>query len=93
MSEFGQFAMFLAVAAGAIAIFFGPIGAAVARLIDGAKNERSPSNQPIAELQSRIEQLEADRVRLAELEERLDFAERVLAQSEQPARLPGRVDP
>jgi hypothetical protein len=25
--------------------------------------------------------------------ERLDFAERVLAQSEQPARLPGRLDP
>jgi hypothetical protein len=93
MSEMGQFGMFLAVAVGAIAVFFGPIGSAVARRIDGSKHQRSTTDQPIGELQRRIEQLEADRVRLAELEERLDFAERVLAQSEQPARLPGRVDP
>ncbi len=93
MSEFGQFGMFLAVAAGAIAIFFGPIGGAVGRRIDGTKHARSTSDPPIGELQRRIEQLEADRVRLAELEERLDFAERMLAQTEQPARLPGRVDP
>jgi hypothetical protein len=38
-------------------------------------------------------ELEALKQRVAELEERLDFAERVLAQSEQPARLPGRLDP
>lgn len=37
-------------------------------------------------------ELEALKVRMAELEERLDFAERVLAQSEQAARLPGRLD-
>jgi hypothetical protein len=29
---------------------------------------------------------------MAELEERLDFAERVLANTEAPARLPGRLD-
>jgi Tfp pilus assembly protein PilO len=38
-------------------------------------------------------ELEALKSRVAELEERLDFAERVLSQSEQPARLPGRHDP
>ena len=38
-------------------------------------------------------ELETLKRRVAELEERLDFAERVLAQSEQPARLPGRLDP
>jgi hypothetical protein len=37
-------------------------------------------------------ELEALKQRVAELEERLDFAERVLAQSEPPARLPGRDD-
>ncbi len=39
-------------------------------------------------------ELDALKSRVAELEERLDSAERVLAtQSEQPARLPGRHDP
>ena len=38
-------------------------------------------------------ELEALKSRVAELEERLDFAERVLSQSEQLARLPGRHDP
>lgn len=38
-------------------------------------------------------ELEALRSRVAEIEERLDFAERVLSQSDQPARLPGRHDP
>ena len=31
--------------------------------------------------------------RVAEVEERLDFAQRELTRSEQPARLPGRLDP
>lgn len=35
-------------------------------------------------------ELESLKQRLVEVEERLDFAERVLAQSEPPARLPGR---
>jgi hypothetical protein len=38
-------------------------------------------------------ELESLKQRLVEVEERLDFAERVLAQSEPPARLPGRDDP
>lgn len=92
MTEFGQFAMFLAVAAGALGICFGPIGRAVGRLIEGAKRDRA-DDAAIADLRSRVEQLEAERGRLAELEERLDFAERVLAQSDQSARLPGRLDP
>ena len=92
MTEFGQFAMFLAVAAGALGVFFGPIGRAVGRLIEGPRAARTDDGA-IGELRSRVEQLEAERGRLAELEERLDFAERVLAQSEPPARLPGRVDP
>jgi hypothetical protein len=37
-------------------------------------------------------ELDALRQRVGELEERLDFAERVLAQSEPAARLPGRTD-
>ena len=37
MTEMGQFAMFLAVGAGAIGLFCGPIGRPVGRLIDGSK--------------------------------------------------------
>jgi hypothetical protein len=95
MTEFGQFGMFLAVAAGAIAIFFGPIGRAVGRLIDGSAaraRHDGAGEQLVHELRARLEQLEAERGRMAELEERLDFAERVLAHSDQPARLPGRLD-
>jgi len=37
-----------------------------------------------------LEELDAVKTRLAEVEERLDFAERMLAQGEQAERLPGR---
>lgn len=43
--------------------------------------------QELGELRARVGELEADRARLAELEERLDFAERLLAQREPVARL------
>ena len=89
MTEMGQFAMFLAVGAGAIGLLFGPIGRAVGRLIDGSKRDSDPMVQ---ELRARVEQLEAERTRIADLEERLDFAERVLTNTEAPARLPGRLD-
>ncbi len=91
MSDLGQFAMFFAVAAGAIAIFFGPIGRAVGRLIEGPKRGPAADDPVVHALRARVEQLESERVRLAELEERLDFAERMLAQADQPARMPGRL--
>ncbi|HEY3933025.1 MAG TPA: hypothetical protein VGL65_00235 [Gemmatimonadales bacterium] len=40
-----------------------------------------------AELRERVAELEAGRDRMLELEERLDFAERMLAQRTEPARL------
>jgi hypothetical protein len=45
-----------------------------------------------AELERRLDQLEGVDQRLAELEERLDFTERVLAKERQAARL-GRPQP
>jgi Tfp pilus assembly protein PilO len=38
-------------------------------------------------LRSRVDQLEAGQAQMAELEERLDFAERLLAQAKEPDRL------
>ena len=40
----------------------------------------------IAELESRVAELEVDRVRLLELEERLDFTERLLATQREPVK-------
>ena len=43
----------------------------------------------LAELEGRLAEVEQMHGRLVELEERLDFAERLLAQSREPAHLPG----
>jgi hypothetical protein len=43
----------------------------------------------VAELEARVAELESQQTRVFELEERLDFAERLLAQERGPARIPG----
>jgi hypothetical protein len=57
----------------------GPIGVAIGHRIRGGR-DTVPDHQLAVE----VDQL---RTRLAEVEERLDFAERLLAQPQQPARL------
>ena len=47
------------------------------------------SGQEVAALRDRVEQLEAERGRFSEIEERLDFAERLLAQQAEVDRLAG----
>jgi hypothetical protein len=91
VTHLGEMTMFLAIGSAAVALFFGPIGAAIGRVISGRTGTRHSAE--LQELRTRVEQLETGQERMAELEERLDFAERLLAQSEQPARLPGRLDP
>ncbi|HEY6947974.1 MAG TPA: hypothetical protein VI297_04075 [Gemmatimonadales bacterium] len=61
----------------------GPLGQAIADRLRGA----APPDPGV------LDELEAVKTRLAEVEERLDFAERMLAQGEQAQRLPGRGDP
>jgi hypothetical protein len=83
----------MAVAAASAAILRGPIGKAIARWIEswGATEQAHLDAQagagPVAihELERRIAELEAREARLAELEERVDFTERLLAR-EAPAR-------
>jgi len=58
----------------------GPLGHAIADRLRGT----APPDPPV------LDELEAVKARLAEVEERLDFAERMLAQGEQAERLPGR---
>jgi hypothetical protein len=56
----------------------GPLGKAIARRLEGGPAE--PSDEV-------VQSLDDIRVRLGELEERLDFTERVLARSHESARL------
>ena len=84
MSELGQFAFGIAFGLGALGFFFGPIGKALAGRIGGGKLRESPGGlttgemtaERMAALEDRIAELETER---GQLEERLDFAERMLA--------------
>ncbi len=76
----------LASAGIAIAFLVGPIGAAFARWIDS----RSARGRPQADdevLDAQREQMEVLAGRVNELEERLDFAERMLAQQRDVDRI------
>ena len=65
-----------------VKVLKGPLGQAIAERLRGA----APPDPGV------LDELEAVKTRLAEVEERLDFAERMLAQGEQAQRLPGRGD-
>jgi Tfp pilus assembly protein PilO len=49
--------------------------------------DTSASDARLAELEARIVELEQGQAHLAELEERLDFTERLLAQKHEPAQI------
>lgn len=69
----------VALAIGMVKIFKRPVGVAIAERIRGA----TPAEDPA--LAADVEHL---RGRLAEVEERLDFAERLLAQAREADQLP-----
>ena len=64
-----------------------PLVRALARRLEG-KGARDPALQhEVEQLQQRLAEVDALHSRVAELEERLDFTERLLAQSREPDRL------
>ncbi|MEZ4585942.1 MAG: hypothetical protein R2909_06030 [Gemmatimonadales bacterium] len=78
-------AFFLAVGGMMVALLAGPVGHALARRIGGkdagAKTGLSTGEmaaERLADVESRLGELEAVQARLLDLEERLDFAERLL---------------
>jgi hypothetical protein len=83
MSELGQFAVGLAMGMAALGFFFGPIGKALAGRISGSRGKDPATGlttgemvaERMAALEERIVELEGER---AQLEERLEFAERML---------------
>jgi hypothetical protein len=78
MTELGEFAMFLAIGAGLATLFLGPIGRAVARRLEG-KGLSDSARQELDHLHERVGELEQVEARLAELENRIEFSERLLA--------------
>lgn len=66
-------------AVAAIAFVLYPIARALARRLEG-RNASPELLQQVEELRDRVQDLEASQHRVAELEERLDFTERLLAQ-------------
>lgn len=95
-SELGEFAMWLAVGFGFLGFWFGPIAKSIGRWIE-SKTGGGTSKHQVRELEVRVAELEQVMLRtpaqgvpaerVAELEERLDFAERLLSQRGEPERL------
>jgi hypothetical protein len=73
----------VALAVGLVKIFSGPVGAALAERIRGGSPAAGTEDPPVAAELDRL------RGRLADVEERLDFAERLLAQAREADQLPG----
>lgn len=96
MTELGEFAMYAAMGATSIAalVVISPIFKALAHRIGGIK----AADETLQLLEGRIAMLEdrgsvsgeveSQHARIAELEERLDFAERMLAERADVAQLP-----
>jgi hypothetical protein len=74
--------LFISIAA--VAIFRGPLGKALGERIAG-RGESAVGSSDVDSLRHEVEDL---RYRLTEMEERLDFTERVLARQRAPNQLP-----
>lgn len=82
----GDFAFWFAMGLVGLGVTFGPIGRAVGNWIEARARRDAP---PSPELEGRLVELEEATHRLVELEERLDFAERLLTRGRPEA---GGVD-
>lgn len=80
----------VAVAVALVLVLRGPLGRALARCIEGTRAADADANQRLEDVEARLQTLEMTQKRMLELEERLDFAERLLARQDAVAeRLPG----
>jgi Tfp pilus assembly protein PilO len=71
----------------AITIVLWPLARALGRRLEGRGAVDAALRGEVEQLQHRLGEVDSMQVRLAEMEERLDFAERLLAQSREPDRL------
>ena len=76
---------------GLVAIAFSPIGRAIARRIAGDKVDEGELGElrgEVGELRAELDDTRARLSQLDEMQERLDFAERMLAQAREKTALP-----
>jgi Tfp pilus assembly protein PilO len=71
----------------ACTIVLWPLVRALARRLEGRGGQDAALRGDVEHLQQRLGEVDQLQVRIAELEERLDFTERMLAQSREPDRL------
>ena len=74
----------------ACALVLYPLMRALGRRLEGGRSQADPAlRSEIEELRARLGEMDAMQHRLVDLEERVDFAERLLAQRRDAERLPG----
>ncbi|MES2304110.1 MAG: hypothetical protein V4558_01310 [Gemmatimonadota bacterium] len=71
------------------ALMFGPIGKAVGKMLEGDPPADDQLAMRVEDLEARIAELTMEQSRVAELEDRLDFTERMISQREREALPPG----
>lgn len=71
-----------------LAIVFYPLMRALGRRLEGRAGDEELRRE-VDELRARVAQLEGEQAHVAELEERLNFAERLLANARPPERIGG----
>jgi hypothetical protein len=83
------FLIALSVVGGALLAWklLGPLAQALARRMEGRAAGDPGTARELAELESRVRELEVQQGRVLELEERLDFTERLLAQQRDATRI------
>lgn len=77
----------IAIVAGLVLVLF-PLMRAIARRIEGRHQLDPAIQEELEELRARVGEVDGLQHRVAELEERVDFTERMLAQRAAPERLP-----
>jgi hypothetical protein len=80
MGEAGHFAFWLAVGLASLGFLFGPLGTALGKRIEtrGGRTIPDSTRADLERLENRVAELDGVEQRLLEIEERLDFAERML---------------
>ena len=81
--------VFLALLATTVILW--PVMRALARRLDGKSTADPALRAEIEHLHQRLGEVDVLHQRVAELEERIDFTERMLARAQTPAALPGEV--
>ena len=77
----------------AVTIICWPLARALARRLEGRPALTPALQEDLEQVHHRLAEVDALQQRVSELEERLDFAERLLARGESPATLPRGTPP